>query len=340
MSQSVTLKDVALLAGVSPSTVSRVLNGRSNARPETEQRIIAAAARLNFHPNALAKSLVTGRSHLVGVLADRGAGRWSQPVLVGAITRFAESEIATLLRDANADQALRDSQVRALDARRIDGVLVVGAGHFRPYASVTDRFSVPVVYAHDLSTSSQDRCVVPDNELAGRLAGEHLLAIGRRRIGCVTAEMSQAAHDRLRGLSTVLEQAGLPLVGGARLGSWTLEWGEHATTNLLASVDDLDAIVCGNDAIAYGAQDALTRAGRRVPDDVALVGHDNWESYLGPRRFLTTIDPRLAEIGDRAAQRLTRAIDRTGDDEPAVERVAGTIVIGSSTIGDEVLTNG
>lgn len=338
MNQSVTLKDVALLAGVSPSTVSRVLNGHSNAGAETEKRILDAAARLHFQPNALARSLVTGRSQLVGVLADRGAGRWSMPVLVGAISAFAEQDIASLLRDAHADQSLRNSQVRALEARRVDGVLVVGAGQARPYASVTDRFTVPVVYAHDLSTDDRDTCVVPDDQLAGRLAGEHLIEIGRTRVALITTEMSVAAKDRTRGLVDALGSSGLRLSTGPLLGSWTAEWGRQAGQELVDHGVRFDAIVCGNDAIAYGVHQALTERGLRVPEDVALIGHDNWEAYFGQTRFLTTIDPRLAAIGSSAADRLLAAITerRAGvadTAEPRVVRIAGTLLTGVSTLG-------
>ncbi|HEY1672003.1 MAG TPA: substrate-binding domain-containing protein, partial [Streptosporangiaceae bacterium] len=144
------------------------------------------------------------------------------------------------------------------------------------------------------------------------LAVRHLLSTGRTRIGHVTGpQRFKAAVLRAEGAQKALASAGLELAGGEPLyGEWTEEWGRQATDVLLRSEADLDAIFCGNDQIARGVADALREAGRRVPDDVALVGFDNWEVIAASSRPpLTTVDMNLRQLGRAAGEGLLAAID-------------------------------
>jgi LacI family transcriptional regulator len=168
------------------------------------------------------------------------------------------------------------------------------------------------VYAMTHSTDPSDLSLIPDDEEGGALAVRHLLSTGRTRIGHVTGpQRFKAAVLRAEGAQKALASAGLELAGGEPLyGEWTEEWGRQATDVLLRSEADLDAIFCGNDQIARGVADALREAGRRVPDDVALVGFDNWEVIAASSRPpLTTVDMNLRELGRAAGEGLLAAID-------------------------------
>jgi LacI family transcriptional regulator len=173
--------------------------------------------------------------------------------------------------------------------------------------------------------------VLPDDEGGGQTAAEHLVAAGRRRIGHITGpERFLAARKRAAGFSAALAARGLEPHGGVRSGEWSERWGREAAGQLLTDRPDLDAIFCGSDQIARGVGDTLRAAGRRIPDDVALVGFDNWEPMaLGAQPPLTSIDMCLEEVGRAAAELLLAAIA----DEPAhgVRSVPSRLVVRQSS---------
>ncbi len=178
---------------------------------------------------------------------------------------------------------------------------------------------MPVVYAYAPSADPDDVSLVPDNVGAGRLAVEHLVTTGHRRIAHISGDVTYAAaRDRAAGSHAALEDAGLRLAGDhVRYGSWTEEWGRAAAHTLLAAEPDVDAILCGSDQIARGVMDALRDRGVAIPQDVAVMGFDNWEPMVaGARPGLTTVDMNFESLGRRAAQRLFEAIGG-GPDAPA-----------------------
>lgn len=330
----VTLKDIAAVADVSVSTVSKVLNGLGRVSPETRQRILDTADRLDFRPNALAQFFATGRSHTVALLAQKASGTFSMPVILGIMSRLAKDDIAAVVYSAVEDDVSgRPENIRKLHARQIDGVIVVGDGNDRVFPSISRSLAAPVVYAFGVSDDPGDTAFIPDDRQAGRLAATHLLETGRTRIAHVTGSVaSQAVQRRLEGVNEVLEASGMPLVfDGPLYGDWTRESGRRAAARILERRDEVDAIICGNDFIAMGLSDELTAAGMRVPDDIAIVGHDNWEQYIGDAPFFTSVDPRLAAVGEAAAARLIEMADPGFSDEPGVHEIEGALVIGASS---------
>lgn len=333
MPKQVSLSDIAHLSGVSVSTVSRVLNDRGGASAETAARIHEIAERLEFYPNAMGRSLVTGRSGTIGVLAMMAPEVFHARVLVGVTVAIARQHLATYLHDLGSGHGLLNSHVQMLQAGRVDGVIVVGqAGSV--IGSVTDRFRVPVVYVYSPSSDDRDTVFLPDERMAGRKAVEHLLSIGRRRIAHVTGS-DLGARARSEGMRAALREADVPLAGGRPwFGDWTRRSGYELTQQVLENVPDLDAMFCGNDMIASGAHLALARAGRRVPEDVALVGYDNTEAQGGRQEngFYTSVDPCLGALGAAAAQHLTAAI---GGETlvPGTQYVPSELVVRASTTG-------
>jgi LacI family transcriptional regulator len=173
--------------------------------------------------------------------------------------------------------------------------------------------------------------VLPDDEGGGRAAARHLLEAGRQRIGHITGpERFLAARRRAEGFGATLAAAGLRSRGGARFGEWSEQWGREAAGKLLADQPDTDAIFCGSDQIARGVADTLRAAGRVIPDDVALVGYDNWEPMaLGAQPPLTSIDMRLEEVGRVAAGLLLAAI--AGEPAHGTRTVPGRLVVRQSS---------
>ncbi len=325
-----TISDVASLAGVSIATASKALNGRQDVRASTRQRVLAAAEELAFQPNALARGLLSGQTRTVGLLTSDLEGRFGIPVLMGAEDAFGAGEMAVLLCDARGDAIREQHHLRALLSRRVDGLIVVGEST-DPRPSVSKDLPVPVVYAYGPSDDPADVSFVPDDVGGATLAVQHLLALGRRRIAHVTGPADyRAARDRAEGLGAALASAGLPQAGETLWGTWSQRWGRHAAEMLLTAGPEFDAVFCGSDQIAAGFVEAARELGRRVPDDLAVVGYDNWEVLAAETRPpLTTVDPDLERLGRTAAQHLFAAID--GKATPGVHKMACRLVIRDST---------
>ena len=304
----VTIADVAQIAGVSTGTVSKALNGRGTLRAETRDRVLAAAEQLGFHPNRAAVSLNSGRTYTVGMITTDTIGRFSIPLLMGVEDALGAGEMSVFLCDARDDRIREQYYLRTLLSRRVDGIIVTGRrSHARP--PIGADLPIPVVYAFTSSTDPQDMSVVPDEAGGARKAVEHLLAIGRRRIAHVTGpEHHHSAAVRASATMARLAEAGLDLVAPPLFGEWSEAWGRHAAKILPDK--GFDAVFCGSDQIARGVADALRAAGRRVPEDVALIGFDNWDVMaLACQPPLTSVDMELEQLGRTAAELLLAAIN-------------------------------
>jgi len=325
-----TIRDVAESAGVSIGTASKALNGQGRLRAETRERVMRAAEELGFAPNALAQALLAGRSFTVGVITTDSFGRFSIPVMLGAEDALGTGQVSVFMCDTRDDPERERRYVEMLWARRVDGLIVTGR-RIEPRAPVQTLPGIPVVYAMTQPAGGGASAVLPDDEGGGRAAVAHLLAIGRQRIAHVAGpQRFLAARLRARGFAAALAEAGAAPCGEIRFGEWTEHWGREAAGLLLA--DRPDAIFCGSDQIARGVADTLRAVGRRIPDDVALVGFDNWlPMVMGALPPLTSVDPCLEEVGRVAATRLLAAIG--GEQADDVQRVPTRLEIRESTGG-------
>ena len=307
-----TVRDVAQLAGVSPGTVSKALNGQGKLRDETRQRVQDAAEKLNFSPNRLARSLVEGRTYTVGMLTSDSFGRFTLPLMEGIEDSLGAGQVSTLLCDGRGDPLRERHYITELLNRRVDGIVVTGR---RPDARRTvGQLPIPVVYVLSRSDDPGDLTVTNDDEQGARLAVEHLVALGRTRLAYVSGPQHHLSTQlRQQGFEEAVAAAGAGV--GAEdvlLGAWSEAWGRTAAGLLLrrAAGERIDGVFCGSDQIARGLTDGLREAGVRVPDDVSVVGFDNWDVMVSAARPpLTTIDPRLVRLGRLSASRLLTAID-------------------------------
>jgi LacI family transcriptional regulator len=333
----VTIADVARLAGVSQGTASKALNGRGSISPDTVRRVREAADKLGYQANTLARGLLAGRTWTVGLITTDSFGRFSIPVMQGAEDALGPGSMAVFLCDGRGDRIREQHYLRSLLERRVDGIIVTGRRQ-DPREPIGSGLPVPVVYAMAQSANPDDLSLVPDDEQGGALAVRHLLSSGRARIGHVTGpERFAAARLRASGAQGALAEAGLALHGGGpHHGAWTEEWGRQATDALLRTAPDTDAVFCGNDQIDRGAADAIRETGRHVPDDVALVGFDNWEVMAAAcRPPLTTVDMNLRELGQAAGERLLASIN--GNPSSGVEKLPCSLVPRESTRASRTL---
>lgn len=308
--KSATLADVARRAGVSLATASKALSGRSRVAAATGARVAAAARELTYSRNELASGLSQGRSGTVGLLTSDLEGRFSLPILMGAEDTFGAGQVSVFLCDARGDALRERHYIAALLSRRVDGIMVVGS-RTDPRPPITHDLPVPVVYVYTPSSDPSDLSIVPDNVGAGRLAVEHLLAAGRRRIAHIAGPANERASlDRARGLREALGERGGSIVYDLAYGEWSERWGRSACAMLLDQAVGADAILCDSDQIARGALDALKERGVAVPRDVAIMGFDNWETIVaGTYPTLTSVDMNLERLGQIAAQKLFAAFE-------------------------------
>lgn len=326
-----TLRDVASLAGVSISTASKALNEREHVRRATREKVREAARALSFTPNQAARSLTSGQTGTVGLIADDLDGRFSLPILMGAEDAFGTGEVSVFLCDARGDSIRERYHLDALLRRKVDGIIVVGA-RTDPRPPLAGRIPVPVIYAYAPSQDAGDVSVVPDDEQAGVDAVHHLVSGGRSHIAHISGDPSYAAaQDRARGVERALARAGLEIAGsGPTFGAWSEQWGRTATARLLDQHPDLDAIICGNDQISRGALDVLHQHGWEVPGRTSIIGFDNWEVLTtGSSPTLSSVDLSLEQLGRQAAELLVTSI--AGDVEPGIRRVSPRVITRGSS---------
>jgi LacI family transcriptional regulator len=327
----VTLTAVAARAGVSVGTASKALSGTGRMRPETRERVMEAADTLGFTPNQLAQSLHSGRTWTVGLMTTDGIGRFSTPVLLGVEDALGAGKISVLLCDTRGDAIREQHHLRTLIERRVDGIIVTGR-RTDPRPPLAGVGPIPTVYALSPSTGTDDVSVVSDDAGGATLAIEHLLTLGRERIAHVTGPAHHAAaRDRAQRTLDLLGQVGRSPVGGkVHFGDWSEAWGRRSADAVLRAAPDTDAFFCGNDQIARGVADTLRERGVRVPEDIAIIGYDNWDTMaLSARPPLTTVDMNLGEIGRIAALRLLAAID-AGTPEPETVIVPSRLILRES----------
>jgi LacI family transcriptional regulator len=330
---SATIHDVAAQAGVSISTVSKALNDQGKLRQETRERIKSIANRLGFRPNELAQSLLRKRSFSVGLLSNDNYGRFSMPIMEGVEEAMSSNNVAVFLCNGADDPDKERSHLESLIAKRVDGIILTARRRDRRFTLDLRHIGIPVLYVLAQSDSPDALCLQPDDLDGARTAVRHLIACGRRRIAHISGPMTfEAVHLRIQGYREALEEAGLAIPEGSPLsGVWSEAWGYQATTDLFTRPGvKPDAIFCGSDQIGRGVADCLRERGLTVPDDVALVGFDNWEILAAATRpTLTSIDANLREMGRQAGLTLLGQI-QDGPRETGIRVIPSSLVIRES----------
>ncbi len=337
--QKVTIKDVAQAAGVSTQTVSRVINSRPDVSPDTRSRVQQVVNELGYSPNVIARSLSRGRTNTFGVVGFGLSYFGPSSVLLGIEQKSNElgfSLLLSLLDDF--DPALIDGILRNLLSRQVDGIIWAVPGNDRLVGELSVRFndiSVPVVYMNKLK-NGDEVIVAMDNRLGGRLATDHLLEQGFRRIGIITGPIGWwEAQEREKGWRETMGKAGLTNLEELIInGDWTAASGEIGLHNLIAKSPDIDAVFACNDQMALGALQAARRLGIKVPQDLGIVGFDDIPeaAYFYPS--LTTIRQNANALGALAVDRMCSFINaRVKDEEfePEVKWIQPRLIVRKSS---------
>ena len=307
-----TIRDVARDAGVSVTTASRALNDTGRMKSDTRERVRAAAVALGYRPNSLARGLVGRRSFAVGLLTSDTYGRFTLPIATGLSEAMAERGVAVFLCAGGDDVERFRIDLEAMQDRRVDGLVLSGRRIDRALPVDLDRLDIPVLHVNT-ACPPDGIGFVPDDRAAAAAATRHLALLGRRRIAHVTGPRSfEASVLRARGWRDALEALGLEPAGEARFGTWSEAFGFAAARDLLDAppASRPDAVFCGNDQIARGLIDAASATGITVPDDLAVVGFDNWDIFAAATRPpLTSVDMELVELGREAGGTLLELVD-------------------------------
>jgi LacI family transcriptional regulator len=310
-----TIEDVAERAGVSISTVSRVVNQSVPVDPTTEARVREAIAALGYRPNLLARSFRQQATQTIGLLVPDNSNPFFAEVARAIEDAGFASGYSVVLCNSDLSEIKQEAYIDVLLAKRVDGLILISTGFIPPESGLElmDRISqagVPcVVVDRDLGDLPFDQVMV-DNHQGGSLAGRHLLGLGHRRIACVAGHRDLApSAGRIAGFFQVLNDAGIESPNVALvIGDSHFEGGIAAAQELLSSGVEFTAVFAFNDLMAIGVIAALQRAGRRVPDDVSVIGFDNIPQTAAMFPAVTTIAQPTAELGTRSVELLLSRI--------------------------------
>jgi LacI family transcriptional regulator len=302
----ITIADVAARAGVSKTTVSRVLNGKGELDIATATRVRQVIDDLGYVPSARAVGLARGRTRVVGMLVPSLTWPWIGDVLQGAVDVLESSSYGLLLFTCNRGQESMRQFATQVSAKSFDGLLVIEPEDTIDYITDLHRRGLPVVLIDDRGHQPQFPSVATTNRDGGSAAAAHLLGLGRRRPLVITGIRGfGCTQERLEGFTGVYAASGVPVPGELVVeGDFTFDRGREAVVTALAAGIGFDAVFAHNDLSAIGAMQALREAGLRVPDDVPVVGFDDVPSARHADPPLTTVAQPLRGMGAAAARML------------------------------------
>jgi LacI family transcriptional regulator len=301
---AVTIKDIAAEAGVTPSTVSRALNSRNGVSETIRQKVVTAATRLNYKPNMVARGLVTGRSHSIGLLVSDIRNPFFAELARGAEDAAQAAGYELILCNSDLDREKQMAYFRSLLSKHVSGVLMNSV-------SVLDASQLSEIHASGVPVAAFTESrrhrflstVVCDNFRGGTLAGEYLVGLGHHRMAHLTGSSKHPAlAERARGFVKAVHAACPCAEVSVLHGEHNLQGGHKMALRALAARPRVTAISAGNDFIAFGAMRAIFEAGLRVPEDVSLIGFDDVELASVLRPSLTTIRQPTYDMGHAAVE--------------------------------------
>jgi len=316
-----TLRDVAAAARVHPATASRALNPETRilVSEDTARRVAAAAAKLGYQPNPVARSLRTRRSHTVGVLIPDLNNPLFPPIVRGLEDKLAAAGYVALIGNTDADASRERLIFEQMRARRVDGfVLATATLHDRLLAEVAAA-DLPVVLMNRLSQDYSFPSVSVDNEQGARMAVSQLARLGHTRIAHIAGpQEASTGVSRLRGFREGMATHGLEVREEliAYAGRYTVEDGTRCARELLTVPGGFTAVAAANDMLAVGCYAALDEAGLQCPDDISVIGFNDMPFIDRLRPPLTTVRFPHYQLGTEAAQLL---LERIGEREGPVK---------------------
>lgn len=331
-----TIFDVARTAGVSTSTVSHVVNGTRKVNAETAQRVKEAIAAVGYTPNGIARALAVSSTNSVGIAVSTISNPYFGDIICAIERECTRLGLMVFLSDTHDDPEHELAVVKAQHLRRVDGIILApsstGDSETLDYIEAN---KIPCVLVDRLISSRFDRVGI-QNRHAMELVVGHLAEHGHRRIGFISGQPGFATTiERTEGFRAALAERGLPVDETMISTGATIDHATAAAVALLSRPDRPSALAVGNNMSTIGVMRAIRTVGLRVPEDIALIGFDDfeWADCFEPR--LTVVAQPVAEIGRRAAELLVRRIASSGREDgeivrPQVVRLKPALVIRNS----------
>ena len=295
---------MALAAGVSTATVSRVLTGSRPVRDDAAAAVLAAVEQLNYRPSQLGRALRKQSSEAIGMILPRVDNPFFATVVQASEQYLRDKGYALLLATSDYDPSVEGQRVEMLVDRHVDGLLISPCHRARSAAAIEDATRrVPVIEIAGATDNFPGDLVAVDDEDGIRQMVAHLRETGRRNLAFVGSDMTNWSGARRSSAFAVLEPTAKSK-RQVRLGQFSEDWGHEAGRALLSSRHRPDAIVCGNDLIAIGVAAAAEELGMNIPGDVAIGGYDDIELARLSRPSLTTVRQPITELAHRAVDLL------------------------------------
>jgi|HubBroStandDraft_5_1064220.scaffolds.fasta_scaffold13695_2 LacI family transcriptional regulator len=332
----VRMKDIATDLGLSVVTISKVLRNHPDISEETRARVLKRVQDLDYQPNILARSLVTGRSYLIGLIVPDLIHPFFAEI-AKAISRVIRPRgYSLIISSSNEDAGLELQEIRQLLARQLDALVIASTAMSGDHLSQLRKHGQPYVLIDRNFPGTLSNFVGVDDVAAGRIATEHLIRAGCRRVAHIRGRKNSTGEGRLKGYKQALQHHRLPysmdyVISSTSVDTNSRQQGAEAMRVLLQRGLRPDGVFCYNDPLAIGAMDAILDAGLRIPEDVAIIGCGNLHYDSALRIPLSSIDQHSHIIGRRAAE---IALDLIGaKEQPPVRSVVlePALVIRSST---------
>jgi LacI family transcriptional regulator len=327
-----TLHDVAVAAGVTAATASRSLTGAYGVHPVTRKRVHEVAVQLNYKANRFARGLVTGRSDVIGLIVSDIRNSYFAEVARGAEDAAYAAGLDVLLCNSDLDSTRQMRYVSSLMSKRVEGIIMNSVANLtREDQMYIANSRVPIVLLNRPAKAMMFSTVSADNERGGELAAECLLAYGHRRIIHLTGpEKHDNLSARCRGFLRAARQFGRSAEASVMHGAHTLAGGYQLARNVFGNLGKITGISTANDAMAFGVIKAAIEMGRRIPEDVSLIGFDDVELAALAHPPLTTVRQPKYEMGFAAIDVLLRL--SAGKDRTPEHRVLGVELIERSSV--------
>ena len=312
----VRLKDIAAELGVSVVTVSRALRNRPDIAEETKAKILERVKRLNYRPNLTARSLVTGRSSLIGLVVPDLIHPFFGEIAKGLSNKLQEKEYYLIVSSSESDPQLEQNEVEHMLAHHLDCFVVASCRKDTDSLRRISEAGVPLVLVDRSFPGFRSNFVGVDDVKVGELATEHLIAQGCKRIAHIRGPATSVGNSRVQGYRNALARHGIAVASnyvvacGEASDSDGETRGRRAMEEILALKPRPDGLFCFNDIIAVGAMERALEAGLRIPQNMAIVGCGNFHYSSKLQVPLSSVDQKSREIGERAAKMIMTLLEK------------------------------
>lgn len=314
----ITSRDVAEAAGVSQSTVSRAFTDQSKLSLKTRKRVLSVAKELGYHPNALARSLISARSGLIGIVKSQHQNVMFTELLSEITEQLQNTDYQVVYYEINEHQTIDEIVARILQYR-MDGIILLDATLSNKITDSCQQMGIPVLQMQRYTTNVKTNLVLPDNRVGTAMIVDHLIDEGYEHFAYISGNLTSSSNmDRQAGFIYRLEERGysLPVIAP---GDFTYKSGYAAMKQLVSMIQTPCGVLCANDQMALGAIDAARETGLSIPEDVGIVGYDDNFMASWPPYQLTSLRQPIEEMARRGVEILLKNIE-----DPTLEPVTVT----------------